>query len=48
MSDVAKARKYIQNKCAVSIWQRECNNTNWSVYLNDGNPKWNFRVFESK
>lgn len=48
MSDVAKAKKYIQNKCAVSIQQRECDDTNWSVQLNDGNSKQNFRVFESK
>lgn len=31
MSDVAKARRYIQNKSAVSMWQRECDDTNWSV-----------------
>ena len=31
MSDVAKARRYIQNKGAVSMWQRECDDTNWSV-----------------
>ena len=40
MSDVAKARRYIQNKSAVSMWQRECDDTNWSVYLNDVNSIW--------
>ena len=40
MSDVAKARMYIQNKSAVSMWQRECDDTNWSVQLNDVNSIW--------
>ena len=40
MSDVAKARRYIQNKDAVSMWQRECDDTNWSVQLNDVNSNW--------